>query len=241
MFKNCLSIYLSLQNVALASLVRIAYILCKQTSPSTLLSLQAPSTSMSLSALDSIRSIRTALSSPTGWLPFLQGVSQSHPKGQEDGGGSAQWSLGIDHVLRCSEYLENLFPRKMSSCRTESALFSRHFRLCHAGLFLTLTSLLSSGSPSALSTDAISPLSVVASALAAAKSMVRLTEDLLSGRLQSLLNRLLLSAIIRYSPSCPRMCFVLIYSHHLLYIRCPPVRKRAERTTLPALSCLLDC
>ena len=158
----------------------MTYTLCKQLSPSLLLSAQQPSPSISQDASDSIIFLRSTLSTSTSspsmsWLPFLQGISQCHPKGTEDGN-STQWSLGIDHVLRCAEYLKNVFPRKMSSSRTDNALFSTHFRLCHSGLFLTLTSLLSAKSPPSLATTAISPLHLVEAALTASKALVSLYE-----------------------------------------------------------------
>ena len=89
-----------------------------------------------------------------------------------DDGSSSQWSLGIDHVLRCTEYMTNLFPRKMSSSRTDNTLFSVHFRLCHAGMFLTLSSLLTSKEHSSLSSSAATPLQLVNVALSASKALV---------------------------------------------------------------------
>lgn len=170
----------SRQSVALASLVRMTYILCKQLNPSLLLSAQQPQPSLTQDASDSINFLRFTLSASTSspslsWLPFLQGISQCHPKGTEDGN-STQWSLGIDHVLRCAEYLKNVFPRKMTSSRTDNALFSLHFRICHSGLFLTLSSLLSSKTPSSSSVTAISPLDLVSAATSASKALVSLHE-----------------------------------------------------------------
>lgn len=47
--------------------------------------------------------------SPTRLSPFPPyiGMSQSHPKGAEEG--NTQWSLGIDHVLKCTEYLKVIY------------------------------------------------------------------------------------------------------------------------------------
>jgi hypothetical protein len=204
------------QLIAMAALVRTTYILCKKISPSLLLSPQSPQpvTPISFATINYFRSIFSPVdgkaplgNAQVGWVPFLLGISQAHPR-REEGAGGAQWSQGIDHVLRCSEYLNMLLPRLISSNRSEGTLFSTHFRLSHAGLFLSLAPLLTSTlNPPVLTTSVtttttipsnnssvattvtsesestlvslppLSPLAMVSAALEACKSLVSTSED----------------------------------------------------------------
>jgi hypothetical protein len=76
------------QNVALAALVRITYILCKQINPTLVTFPECPGSQATLSptSLDTVNFLRNAfISLPmnnSNIVALLNGISQSHPKGR---------------------------------------------------------------------------------------------------------------------------------------------------------------
>lgn len=72
----------------------------------------------------------TPTSPTSAWTLLLKGVSQCHPK-ESDDGSSAQWSHGIDHLLRFASYLKIVHPRDSTSGGPNSFRnrnsFSQHF------------------------------------------------------------------------------------------------------------------
>ena len=139
------------QNVAMAALVRMSFMLCKKLSPSILKGPQSTPHLITPTVIESINYLRSTFSSPSQWLPLLQGVSQSHTKSGEDGG-SAQWSLGIDHILHCSKYMEYIYPRKLATSRFGNFNFSSHYETSHAGMFLSLACVLTKSVPTITTT-----------------------------------------------------------------------------------------
>mmetsp|Transcript_274 Transcript_274/g.332 ORF Transcript_274/g.332 Transcript_274/m.332 type:complete len:2038 (+) Transcript_274:135-6248(+) len=167
------------QNVALAALVRITYILCKQINPTLVTFPECPGSQPLLSptSSDTVNFLRNAfISLPmnnSNMVALLQGISQSHPKGSES---SAQWSSGIDHILRCSEYLKTLMPRRMTSARSEINLFSAHYRLCNSGLFMYLASLLTAPVTGTV-TAPVGAMGLIASILEATDTLSNESEE----------------------------------------------------------------
>jgi hypothetical protein len=167
------------QNVALAALVKITYILCKQINPTLVTFPKCPGSQSTLSpiSLDTINFLRNAfISLPmnnSNMVALLHGISQSHPKGTES---SAQWSSGIDHILRCSEYLKMLMPRRMTSARSEMNLFSSHYRLCNSGLFMYFASLLTAPVAGTV-TAPVGAMSLITSILEATDSLSNESEE----------------------------------------------------------------
>jgi len=102
------------------------------------------------------------------WLSsyVVNARAQALPKAADDGS-NAQWSHGIDQVLRCALYLRLLLPRTVTNARSDASLFANRFRPEIAALFMALAVLLTD--PQA--TDAVAPGAVVAAALAAADGL----------------------------------------------------------------------
>lgn len=68
------------------------------------------------------------------WNALFLSISQAHPKKSEN----AQWSLGIEEILRAAEYMRGVLPRTICSKVSVRTLFSTTFRRDFAGLWLTL-------------------------------------------------------------------------------------------------------
>ena len=187
------------QNVALSALVRMSVVACKQLAPHALLLRAADQPAptqphhhtVNHAVAQYIPFIRQALGGGSatgtgtgsgtgsgsskdkaGWGGLLLGTSQALPKSAEDGS-NAQWSAGIDQVLRCAHYMRLVLPRKMTNARTDQAMFSTRFRPEVAGMFVALSVILThpQGEGAMTLTD------VIAAALAASKSLPTTSEE----------------------------------------------------------------
>lgn len=78
-----------------------------------------------------------SIASEDRWQAIIRGISQSRPK-QSDDGSSAQWSAGVDHILRCAGFFRIVFERSITAIRGDGGAFSNSFRKEAAGLFLSL-------------------------------------------------------------------------------------------------------
>lgn len=74
-------------------------------------------------------------------LSFLVGLSQTHAHSSTNKT-SAQWSKGVDLMLRNSDYIRNVLPRTESTY-ADVAIFSSHFKVSNASMIMQLLYLIS--------------------------------------------------------------------------------------------------
>ena len=77
--------------------------------------------------------VREALGTPSLMQQFLQSVSLCHPTTTD-----SQWSSGIDHVLRSTDYIKTVLPRQVSNLKSDRHLCSSCISKQNSGLFMTL-------------------------------------------------------------------------------------------------------
>lgn len=122
------------QQLGAAALTKIAYIAHCHSFPTSL----RPIAPMSLPETNTVfkTTLFPSASSPTFEHPamkqFLQGISLSHPQST---GEKAQWSQGIDNILRAASFTCGVFPRNQLAFKGERSYFSYHFNPSNAGLF----------------------------------------------------------------------------------------------------------
>jgi hypothetical protein len=112
-----------IQSIALAALVRLSF--------------QAQTKGVPSDLRQTLGASLFVDSPTTIWPSLLKGMSQCHPKASEDGS-AAQWSAGIDQLLRVSEFLKAVQPRSVTCVKTTTNEYSFNFRKADAGAFLSL-------------------------------------------------------------------------------------------------------
>jgi hypothetical protein len=163
-----------IQMVSLAALTKLATIEYRKNFLLTNSS-AFPSPSPSLPAIQT--TLSTLFSSSESCLLFLTGISSSHnSQGGGVGGGSnsAQWSKGVDSMLRNSEYIRNVLPRTETS-HCDLAIFSSHFKSSNAAMVMQLLSLLF---PPSMEDDSLIGMeSILGKLLQASKSIPATNEE----------------------------------------------------------------
>jgi hypothetical protein len=123
-----------IQLVSLAALTKLATIEYRKSLFDT------SSCSSSSSSQSNIRHILSTLFNSTeACFSFLNGLSLSHVH-SHGGSNNAQWSKGVDHMLRNSEYIRNVLPRTETSY-CDLSVFSNQFKLSNAAMVMQLLSL----------------------------------------------------------------------------------------------------
>jgi hypothetical protein len=77
--------------------------------------------------------LRDTLSTPTSMQLLLQSVSLCHPTSND-----SQWSSGIDHVLRSTDYIKTVLPRQISNLKSDRHFCSSCINKQNCGFFMTL-------------------------------------------------------------------------------------------------------
>jgi hypothetical protein len=81
---------------------------------------------------------------PDNWKRLITRISHD-ANSKSEGGSSAQWAEGIDHLLRGSEFLSSVLPRHYCSPVPDGNFGSRFFKKELGALFMSLSSLASEG------------------------------------------------------------------------------------------------
>lgn len=117
-----------------ATLTRLAY--------SAAISVAEQSAGTGAPFLQMPKSIVSLLQNTSLWGFLLEGLARDRTvksSAESGGGGSAQWSAGVDRMLRAADYIQQGFPRWISSIGYQHRSLSMFsFKTHHAGLFMCL-------------------------------------------------------------------------------------------------------
>lgn len=135
-----------MQSLALAALTKLSLVQRSSDQP--------PSQRVSNLLAETFASGGEDMDKSSSGVQFLLGLSYGHGT---SGGGGAQWSQGVDQMLRNGEYMRNTVPRQ-DSCSSDTGMFSKIFHISNASLLMNACELALGNNVSISLTDMVRSL-----------------------------------------------------------------------------------